>query len=91
MEVTHDRSQHRFTISLGGAAALLTYQEQGDTIYFTHTEVPAPMEGKGIGGKLAKAGLEYARQKGLKVVARCPFVSSYIERHPEYQRLLGDG
>jgi len=86
--VHHDRSHLRFNIDLDGTTALLTYKEVGETIYFVHTEVPAPMEGKGIGGRLAKAGLEYAREHGLKVVARCPFIASYLQRHPEYQDLL---
>lgn len=68
---------------------MLTYKVDGETITFIHTEVPATMEGQGIGGKLAKAGLEYARENGLKVVARCPFVASYLQRHPEYLDLVG--
>jgi hypothetical protein len=53
-----------------------------------HTEVPAELEGHGIGGRLAKAGLEFARQENLKVVPSCPFVAAYIRRHPEYLELV---
>ena len=67
---------------------MLTYNQQGDTIYFIHTEVPPALEGKGVGGELAKAGLDYARANNLKVVARCPFVASYVKRHPEYGDLV---
>ena len=84
-EVQHERSRDRFIATVDGAVAVLNYKEQGEMIYLVHTEVPLSMEGKGIGGKLAKAGLDYARDKGLKVVARCPFVASYLQRHPEYQ------
>jgi hypothetical protein len=86
--VQNEKTFHRFTVHLDGATALLAYKEEGGTLYLIHTEVPAAMEGKGIGGQLAKAGLEYARQNGLKVVARCPFVTSYLQRHPEYQDLV---
>ncbi len=89
--VEHQKSFHRFTVNLDGATALLTYMQQGDTIYFIHTEVPAAMEGKGVGGQLAKAGLEYARENQLKVVARCPFVAAYLKRHPEYADLVSAG
>ncbi len=88
-EVTHDESHQHFTVNLEGATALLTYKLEGNTIYFAHTEVPAEMEGKGIGGRLAKAGLTYARENHLKVVARCPFIASYLQRHPEYNDLVG--
>ena len=87
-EVQLEKTFHRFAVHIGEATALLAYKEEGDTLYLVHTEVPPSMEGKGIGGRLAKAGLEYARERGLKVVARCPFVTAYIERHPEYNELL---
>ncbi|MFZ0707900.1 MAG: GNAT family N-acetyltransferase [Candidatus Korobacteraceae bacterium] len=87
-QVQHEKNFHRFALHLGEATAMLTYKEEGDTIYLVHTEVPAEMEGKGIGGQLAKAALNYARENGLKVVARCPFVASYLQRHPEYNDLL---
>lgn len=88
-QVQHEKNFHRFAVHLGEATAVLAYKEEGDTIYLVHTEVPAEMEGKGIGGQLAKAALNYARQSSLKVVARCPFVASYLQRHPEYQDLVG--
>ncbi len=87
-QIQNEKNFHRFAVHLGDATALLAYKEQGDTIYLVHTEVPAEMEGKGIGGQLAKAALNYARDNGLKVVARCPFVASYLQRHPEYQDLV---
>ncbi len=90
-EVQHEPTFHRFALHLDGATAVLNYKQEGDTITLVHTEVPAAMEGKGIGGHLAKAALNYARENHLKVVARCPFVSSYLQRHPEYNDLLAAG
>jgi hypothetical protein len=86
--VQNEKTFHRFAVHLGEATARLAYKEEGDTLYLVHTEVPAEMEGKGIGGQLAKAALNYARENKLKVVARCPFVTSYLQRHPEYQDLV---
>ena len=86
--VTHEQSLDRFTVHLDGATALLMYNQQGDTIVFTHAEVPPAIEGEGIGGLLAKAGLEYAQLNNLKVVPRCPFVASYMKQHPEYEDLM---
>jgi predicted GNAT family acetyltransferase len=87
-DVVHEASGHRFRVEMNGGNALLNYMRDGGTIVFTHTEVPPAMEGKGIGGELARAGLEYAREHGLRVVARCPFVASYLQRHPEYEGLV---
>ena len=64
------------------------YARRGNTIYFTHTEVPPALEGKGIGNELARASLEYARANNLRVVPRCAFISAFIKRHKEYQDLV---
>jgi len=88
MMVTHNEAEKQFEIKLGSSLAVLEYRLSGDTIQFLHTEVPDDMAGKGIGGQLAKAGLEYAREHHLKVAPFCPFVGSYIKRHPEYLPLV---
>jgi predicted GNAT family acetyltransferase len=85
IEVHHHPEQNRFEINAQGETAVLDYILDGSTITFTHTGVPSALEGKGIGSKLAKAGLDYARTNNLKVRSLCSFVDGYIQRHPEYQ------
>ena len=51
--------------------------------------MPEQLEGRGIASKLAKTALDYSRAEGLTVVPLCPFIASYIERHPEYADLVG--
>jgi predicted GNAT family acetyltransferase len=86
--VTHNQAEHRFEIAVDGRTAFLEYHLGRDFVSLVHTEVPTEMEGRGIGGKLAKAGLEFARGANLKVIPSCPFVASYIRRHPEYLELV---
>ena len=88
-EITHDAERSRFTTGTSHGEAALEYMRDGERIIFTHTGVPSGVEGQGIGTSLAKAGLDYARDEGLVVRPMCPFVASYVERHPEYQALLG--
>jgi len=57
-------------------------------ITFVHTEVPAELGGQGVGSKLVKGALDQVRADGLKVVAQCPFVRGWIEKHPDYADLL---
>jgi hypothetical protein len=52
------------------------------------TEVPESLRGTGIAGMLAKTALDYARENHLKVDVICPFVSGYLETHPEYSDLV---
>lgn len=85
--VVHNQEQQRFEIRLHDKIAQLDYVMQDHSIVYTHTEVPAEWEGQGMGSKLAVAGLDYARLKGLKVVAACPFVRAFIAKHKDYQDL----
>lgn len=87
MQVNHNTALNRFEIDLGDDMALLEYVQRGEEIAFTHTEVPPAYEGQGVGSRLAKTALEYAKQKGYKVHALCSFVAGYIQRHPQYQSL----
>jgi len=86
--VVHNTSVGRFEMIEGASVAVLDYSQFGQTITFVHTGVPSELEGRGIGSQLVRAGLEYAKREGLRVVARCPFVRQYIERHEEYRSLL---
>ena len=89
--VTHDAAAHRFEIPLPGEVALAEYERDGDTISFTHTVVPEAYEGHGLGSRLARAGLDYARAQGLRVAPLCPFFAVYLRRHPEDCDLVVDG
>jgi predicted GNAT family acetyltransferase/glutaredoxin len=67
---------------------LLAYRRRDGRIAFTHTEIVPACEGRGFGSRLVAAALDAARSEGLAVVPLCPFVASYIERHPEYRELV---
>lgn len=86
--ITHDAERSRFTAPTQFGEAALEYMRDGKRIIFTHTGVPPEAEGHGIGASLAKAGLDYARDEGLIVKPMCPFVATFVQRHPEYQALL---
>ena len=79
---------HRFELAVDGRTAFSQYKLAPGTITFMHTEVPKEFEGQGIGSKLVRGELEAVRARGLKVVAKCPFVAGYIKKHPEFQDLL---
>ena len=82
--VVYEPESSRFAINVDGAVAYLDLQLFKDKVVFTHTEVPVGLEGRGLGASLARAGLDWARSEGLRVIPVCPFVAAYIGRHPEY-------
>jgi uncharacterized protein len=90
--VANNETAQRYEARVAGQLAVITYQRLGDRIIFMHTEVPEALEGHGIAGKMARVALDDARARHLAVIPRCPFVASYIRRHPEYADLvpLGD-
>ena len=87
-EIVNNRAHHRFELAVEGHIAATYYQIADGVITFVHTEVPPELGGKGIGSKLIRGALDQVRSEGLKVVAQCPFVKAYIDKHGEYADLL---
>jgi predicted GNAT family acetyltransferase len=86
--VRDNQALHRFELDVDGHTAVAYYQLNGGVITFTHTEVPPALGGQGIGSRLVRGALDAVRAKGRKVVAKCPFVSAYLGKHPEYNDLV---
>jgi predicted GNAT family acetyltransferase len=49
-----------------------------------HTEVPSEFSGQGIASQLAQGTFELLRESGRKAIPRCPFMSRFLMRHPEF-------
>jgi NAD+ kinase len=87
--VVDNFEQRRYELLLGGeVAGVLHYRRHGESIELMHTEIEQSFAGRGLGGRLASAALEDARGRATPVVVSCPFVTGYLERHPEYSDLL---
>ena len=90
-KVTTNEAASRYEITVGGeVAGFAEYELSSDrqTITFTHTVVEGAFEGQGVGSRLARGALDDARDRGLRVVAQCPFIHGWIDKHPKYQDLL---
>jgi predicted GNAT family acetyltransferase len=89
IEVTNNDNDQRYEIHVDGAlAGFAQYRLHPDALVFTHTEVFDEFEGQGVGSTLARGALDDARARGAKIKPLCPFIASYIERHPAYQDLV---
>jgi predicted GNAT family acetyltransferase len=84
IEVVNNRADSRFEIHKDGHTAFAEYRLKPDVIIFPHTVTPKELEGQGLGGRLVKAGMAFAKAEGLMVVPTCTFFAGYIQRHPEY-------
>jgi len=69
-------------------AGLVRYRIEDGSMAIPHTEVRPEYEGRGLGSRLARFVLDDARRRGLRVVPQCPFIETYLARHPEYADLV---
>lgn len=88
-EVKHDADMTTFSIELDGAEAVLMYLPVGeDVLDFKDTYVPPEHRGRGVAAALARAAFEYAKEHGYRVIPTCPYIETYLKRHPEYEDLV---
>jgi len=83
-DITHNQENMRFEVMVDGEKAFLEYRMKGNDIAFMHTEVPETLSGKGIASALAVYAFKYAKENNLPVIVYCPFVKTFLKRHPEY-------
>ena len=88
--VTDNRDRSRYELMVDGHTAFAAYKIDDDVITFTHTVVPPALEGRGIASRLILFALTDVRDRGLSVIAQCPFVAVYIRKHPEWADLLAE-
>lgn len=88
LDIQLDREAGRFEAVVEGHSCVLDFTVDGDVASMNHVGVPQAVGGRGIAGILTRHALEWAGEQGLKIRARCPYVSRWIERHPEYRTLL---
>ncbi|WP_239986506.1 MULTISPECIES: GNAT family N-acetyltransferase [Arenibacter] len=81
----------QYEYHIDGVIAKIEYIMAKDKIYLTHTEVPKELEGKGVASSLVKRVLEDVETKGLTLIPMCPFVATYIKRHPDWKKLVLKG
>jgi uncharacterized protein len=88
-EVGDNQRELRYELALGReVVGELRYRLEPGVIVLVHTDIEPRFEGQGLASKLIRGALDDVRQRGLKVTPLCPFVRSFIDRHPEYNDLV---
>ena len=87
--VADNPSSNRYELHAGESlAGFAQYVRRGGRTFFVHTEIDPSFEGQGFGTALVRGALDHERAAGTLIVPLCPFVRTYIERHPEYSDLV---
>lgn len=91
LEVIDNVNARQFEARVDGHLAKVEYMFGGNKIFLTHTEVPPALEGKGIASALVERVMYILEERRLKLVPLCPYVATFIRKHPEWKKLLAHG
>jgi hypothetical protein len=69
---------------------LIRYRREPGALALVHTEIDPAREGRGLGSVLVRGALDDLRERGLKLIPICPYVRTWLGRHPEYADLVTD-
>jgi predicted GNAT family acetyltransferase len=84
LRVVDNPQASRYELWLGATrAGVIRYRSEPGAILLVHTEVDPAFEGQGLGARLVAGALDDLRARGRKLVPLCPFVRTYLRRHPE--------
>ena len=83
-----NKEKSRFEFRIGDQVAVADYSINGNVISIPHVGVPKALEGQGIASALVLSALQNIEERKLKLIPICPFVVTYVKRHPEWQKLL---
>ncbi|QIK60530.1 N-acetyltransferase [Dysgonomonas sp. HDW5A] len=91
-ELIDNSPENRYEFRIGEEIAKIEYiKTNNNEIYLTHTEVPVSLEGRGIGSQLIEKTLQNIELQKLRLVPLCPFVTGYIQKHPDWRRIVMRG
>jgi len=88
LTISDNQQNQQFEIFLEDERAYLEYRIKEGDLYLMHTEVPEKLGGKGIASALAAHAFNYARANHMKIKAYCPFVVTWLKKHPEQMDIV---
>lgn len=87
--VIHRAELCRYEVQVSGRpAGYAEYVDVCGTRIFVGARVDPEFEGHGLGSAMMHAVLEMERTAGNRIQARCTLMRRFIDRYPEYRRLL---
>lgn len=85
--ILHNETQQRFETTSEDQLSVIDYTLDGTNLSLTSVRVPKILEGRGIASALTQTALDWAREKRYHVIPACPYVQTWLLRHPEYRNL----
>lgn len=91
LKISRNDEAKEFQAEFEGHKIYIEFIAAKGRIYLVHTEVPKGLEGRGLGSAIVRGTLELIEANNNVLFPLCPFVASYIRRHPEWKKILAPG
>ena len=85
----HNETENKYEFHIDDHIAYITYDNRDGVLHLTHTIVPEALAGKGLAKILTIAVMDEIEANNLKVQAQCSYTVAFLEKNPDYQRLVG--
>lgn len=85
LPLIHEPERHRFSLDVDGYQSFISYHIENGTYILDHTESDPALEGRGVASAMVEKLMNYFKENKMQMIARCPFIFSYLRRHPELQ------
>ena len=89
--VTDNPAASRYELHVGTElAGFVDYllRDHDTVISLVHTQMEPAFKGAHLATHLARFSLDDARARGLAVLPFCPYIASWIKKHPDYADLV---
>jgi predicted GNAT family acetyltransferase len=86
------RAEGRYEIVVDGVVAGFTQvrEHDGGIVAMPHTVIEDAYEGQGLASRLVRGALDDLRAQGRQIHPFCPYVKSWLQKHPDYLDLVDD-
>lgn len=82
--ITLETPLARFIMEVEDHRCELDFTLAGQIMDIRSVRVPKAVGGRGLAGQLTRHALDWASARALQVKPTCPYVASWLERHPEH-------
>ncbi len=85
----HNEEDKKFELSVQKLLVFIEY-EISDKNQFTlvHTEADPKLAGTGAAQALTEKVFEYIDQNHFSIIPECPYLLSFIKKHPEWKKIV---
>lgn len=84
----HNVAKKHFELHFSNHTTFIEYNNFGNQVALIHTIIPEILSGKGIGTALVEKTLLYLKENNKTILPFCPFIFSYLKKHPEWKILV---